>query len=268
MTILVLGATGKTGRRVVPRLRERGADVRAASRSGETRFDWTDRSSWADAVRGAEAVYLIAPEDPAPIEPFVSQAVAAGVRRFVTLSGRATEKWAGRFGAGMAEAERVVQASGAGWTILRSNNFDQNFDEDLWREPLLAGRLALPAGDLREPFVDVEDLAEVAATVLTSTGHDGRIYDLSGPESITFADAVETIAKVSGRPMEYVAVTPAAYRDELLAAGWPEEAVHELNALFEIMREGHVTMPTDDIERLLGRPATSFASYAERVWAG
>jgi uncharacterized protein YbjT (DUF2867 family) len=267
MTILVLGATGKTGRRVVPRLRERGAEVRAASRSGETRFDWTDRSSWADAVRDADAVYLIAPEDPSPIEPFVRQAVAAGVRRFVALSGRGMDKADGRFGAGMAEAERAVQASGAGWTILRANNFDQNFDEDLWREPLLSDRLALPAGDLREPFVDVEDVAEVAATVLTSTGHEGRVYELSGPESITFADAVETIAKVSGRSIEYVALTPAEYRDELLAAGWPEEAAHELNAMFEIMHEGHLTTPTHDVETLLGRPPTTFPAYAERAWA-
>jgi uncharacterized protein YbjT (DUF2867 family) len=108
----------------------------------------------------------------------------------------------------------------------------------------------------------------VAAMVLTSTGHDGQAYELSGPESITFAEAVETIAKVSGRSMEYVALAPAEYRDELLAAGWPEEAADELNALFEIMREGHLAAPTDDIEQLLGRPATPFASYAERVWAG
>ncbi|WP_460663052.1 NmrA family NAD(P)-binding protein [Kribbella swartbergensis] len=266
MTILVLGATGKTGRRVVPRLRERGADVRAASRSGETRFDWTDRTSWADAVRGVETVYLVAPEDPSPIGPFVAQAVDAGVRRFVALSGRGMDKVAGRFGAGMAEAERAVQASGVGWTILRGNNFDQNFSEDLWHAPLLAGRLALPAGDLREPFVDLEDLADAAVAVLTGRDHDGRIYELSGPDSITFGDAVETIAKVSGRRMQYVAVTPAEYHDELVAEGWPEEAAVELNALFAIMHEGHLAEPTKDIEELTGRPATSFESYALRVW--
>ncbi|WP_433157820.1 NAD(P)H-binding protein [Kribbella sp. CA-247076] len=267
MTILVLGATGKTGRRVVARLRDRGVNVRAASRSSETRFDWADRSTWADAVRGIEVVYLIAPEDPAPIEPFVTQAVEAGVRRFVALSGRGMDQAVGRFGAGMAEAERAVRVSGVGSTILGSNNFAQNFDEDLWYEPLLAGRLALPAGDLREPFVDVEDVADVAATVLMSTGHDGRAYELSGPEAITFAEAVDTIAKVSGRPMTYVSLTPEEYRDELLAAGLPDEVATELNGLFEIMREGHLATPTDDIARLLGRPATSFTSYAERVWA-
>ncbi|MFI6676889.1 NAD(P)H-binding protein [Kribbella sp. NPDC050470] len=267
MTILVLGATGKTGRRVVARLREQGAEVRAASRSSETRFDWADQSTWAAAVREIDAVYLIAPEDPKLIEPFVRQAVDAGVRRFVAHSGRGMDKAAGRFGAGMAEAERAVQASGVAWTILRSNNFDQNFDEDLWHEPLLAGRLALPAGDVREPFVDVDDVAEVAATILTSPGHDARIYELSGPESLTFGEAVDVIAKVSGRSIEYVALTPAQYRAELLDIDWPEEAATELNAMFEIMHEGHLTTPTGDIQRLLGRPPATFAAYADRVWA-
>ncbi|WP_405059022.1 NAD(P)H-binding protein [Kribbella sp. NBC_01505] len=268
MTILVLGATGKTGRRVVARLRSEGIAVRAASRSGETRFDWTDRGTWANAVQDVEAVYLVAPDDPEPIEAFVQQAVAAGVRRFVALSGRGMDAAVGRFGAGMAEGERVVRASGAEWTILGANNFAQNFDEDLWHEPVLAGRLALPAGELREPFVDIEDVAEVAVKVLTSPGHHGRTYELSGPEALTFAEAVAVIGKVSGRSIEYVAQTPAEYRADLLALGWPAEVADELNALFEIMLEGHLATPADDIERLLGRPAGSFTAYAERVWAG
>lgn len=266
MTILVLGATGKTGRRVVTRLRDRGFDVRAASRSSASRFDWTDPASWADAVRDVETVYLVAPEDPSPIKPFIAQAVEAGVRRFVALSGRGMDKADGRFGAGMAEAERAVQAAGVGWTILRANNFAQNFDEDVWREPLLAGRLALPAGELREPFVDLEDLAEAAVEVLTGSGHDGRIYELSGPESITFGDAVRIIAEVSGREISYDAVTPAEYAAELVADGWPAEAAAAMNALFEIMHEGHAAEPAKDVEELTGRPPASFESYARRVW--
>ncbi|TDD58045.1 NAD-dependent epimerase/dehydratase family protein [Kribbella antibiotica] len=268
MTILVLGATGKTGRRVVARLRAEGVEVRAASRSGETRFDWTDRGTWADAVRDVEAVYLVASDDPEPTAAFVNEAVVAGVRRFVVLSGRGMDNVDGRFGAGMAEAERAVRASGAEWTILRANNFSQNFDEDLWHEPVLAGRLGLPAGELREPFVDLEDVAEIAVKVLTSAGHHGEIYNLSGPEALTFAEAVEVIAKVSGRTVSYDALTPAEYRAELLALGWPAEVADQLNGLFEIMLEGHLATPADDIERLLGRPAGSFTAYVERVWAG
>jgi uncharacterized protein YbjT (DUF2867 family) len=265
MTILVLGATGKTGRHVLRRLREQGEKVRAGSRTAETRFDWDDSGSWANAVRDIESVYLIAPDDPAPIEAFVEQAVAFGVRRFVVLSGRGIEKVDGSFG-GMVEAERAVRASAAEWTILRANNFDQNFDEDLWRAPLLAGRLALPAAEVGEPFLDVEDVGEVAAAVLTRPGHEGRIYDLSGPDSLTFAQATEAISTASGRPIAYVELTPAEYRAELQAEGWPAEAVDSVNAMFDLMRQGHLAEPADGVREVLGREAGSFADYVARAW--
>jgi uncharacterized protein YbjT (DUF2867 family) len=278
MTILVLGATGKTGRRIVPRLRAAGVDVRAASRSGETRFDWDDRSTWAEAVRGVSAVYLVAPEQPAVIEPFVADAVAAGAGRFVVLSGRGIDKAAesmepqpdgspGVFGPGMVEAERAVAASGAEWTVLRANNFDQNFSEDLWAPPIAAGRLALPMGAVGEPFVDVEDVAEVAAAVLTQDGHSGRIYDVSGPESLTFAEATEMIGALT-KPIEYVELTPEQYVEELQAEGYPDEGVQTLDAMFTIMRAGHLSEPADGVEQVLGRRPGSFAAYAERVFGG
>ena len=251
---------------MVRQLRDRGIDVRAASRSSDTRFDWEDEGSWASAVQGVDAVYLVAPEDPAPIEPFVKQAVAAGVERFVVLSGRGLDQTGGRFGQGMAEAERVVAASGVGWTILRSNNFSQNFTEDLWHEPMLAGRLALPIGAVGEPFIDVRDVAEVAALVLTGDGHFGQVYDLSGPESLTFAEAVRMISEVAGRPIEYVELTPPEYVEESIAAGYPEEVAEALGVMFELMRAGFLTTPTDTVEKLLGRPATTFSEYVVQAW--
>lgn len=266
MTILVLAATGKTGRRVLRRLQEQGEKVRGASRTAGTRFDWTDPGSWADAVRDVETVYLVAPNDLAPIEPFVTQAVAAGVRKFVVLSGRGLDLTGGRFGDTMAEAERAVRASGADWTILRANNFAQNFDEDLWHEPVLAGRLALPMGDVPEPFIDLEDLADAAVAVLTGPGHDGKIYDLSGPEALTFAAAVQAISAASGRPISYVELSLAEYRAALVAEGWPGEAADELTGLFDFMQEGHLAAPADGVRQLLGREATPFADYVARVW--
>ena len=269
MTILVLGATGKTGRRVVGRLRDRGVELRAASRSSETRFDWGDPGSWASAVRDVAAVYLIAPEEPKVIGGFVDQAVAAGVGMFVVLWGRGGAEGFGEvFGHGMAEAERAVQASGVAWSIIGANNFAQNFDEDLWYEPLRSGRLGLPAGGVREPFVDVEDVAEVAATLLTSDGYDGRRYDLSGPEALTFGDAVARIAAASGRTMSYADVSPAEYGAELRAQGYPEEVVKELNAMFDLLRAGVLAEPADGVRQVLGRDATPFAEYVDRVWRG
>jgi uncharacterized protein YbjT (DUF2867 family) len=264
MTTVVLGGTGKTGRRLVGALR--GTPVRAVSRSTDVRFDWSAPETWAAALSGATAVYVVAPADPGLAEPFVKQATAAGTRRFVVLSGRGIEQVPDAFH-GMAAAERAVRESDAEWTILRANNFNQNFDEDLWHAPLLAGRLALPMGATPEPFVDVRDIAEVAAAVLTSDGHHGRVYDLSGPRALTFAEAVTTIAAASGRELRYEEVTPAGYRAALLAEGFPEEAADELNAMFAAMRAGHLAQPADGVRQVLGRDPIDFTDYAARAAA-
>ncbi|MGC0421034.1 NAD(P)H-binding protein [Embleya sp. AB8] len=265
--ILLLAATGKTGRRLVARLRAEGRTVRAASRSGDTRFDWTEPASWPAATKGAKAVYLVAPEDPAPVADFVAQATAAGVARFVVLSGRGMDHVSAEFGAGMIAAERAVRESGAQWSIIRANNFDQNFTEDLWREPLRSGRLALPIGATPEPFVDVEDVAEVAAALLTRDGHTGRVVDVSGPEALTFGAAVETIARASGRSIRYVELTSEEYEAELVAEGWRPADAAGIGAMFTTMRAGHLAAPADGVRRVLGREATDFTTFAIRAAA-
>lgn len=242
----------------------RGTPVRAVSRSTEVRFDWSDQGTWAGALAGATAVYLVAPVDPGLASVFVKQATS--VRRFVVLSGRGIDKVGDAF-RGMAAAEEAVRASDAEWTILRANNFNQNFDEDLWHAPLSAGRLALPMGAVPEPFVDVQDVADVAAAVLTSGGHHGRVYDLSGPRGLTFAEAVATIAAAAGREMRYEEVTPAEYRAALLAEGVPGEAADELNVMFAAMRAGHLAEPADGVRQVLGRDPIDFADYAARAAA-
>ncbi|MBH5335576.1 NAD(P)H-binding protein [Streptomyces pactum] len=265
--VLVLAATGKTGRRVVPRLRLAGAAVRAASRSSAVRFDWADPATWGPAVSGASAVYLVAPDDPAPVADFVAEAAAAGVERFVVLSGRGLEHCGPGFGQGMAAAERAVRESGRQWAIVRANNFFQNFDEDLWREPLRNGRLALPIGEVTEAFVDADDVADVAVTLLTTPDESllGRVYEVSGPQGITFGKAVATMARAAGRSIAYTELTPEEYRAELRAAGYPEEAVTALDTLFALHREGHTAEPTDGVRQVLGREPVPFASYVARA---
>lgn len=265
--ILVLGGTGKTGRRLVRALRAAGERVRAASRSGEVHFDWTRPTTWQPAVAGTSAVYLIAPADPEAAHAFVSQAVKSGVGRFVALSGRGIDKIGGDFSPGMVAAEQAVRDSGVEWTIIRPNNFHQNFDEDLWRQPLVDGRLALPTGATPEPFIDAQDVADVAATLLTQEGHHGQVYALSGRRALTFAEAVAVIAKAAGRAIQYVEVTPEEYRTELLAEGYPAADVATLDALFAGMRAGHLAEPTDVVRRLLGRDPIDFATYATRAAA-
>jgi uncharacterized protein YbjT (DUF2867 family) len=152
---LVLGANGKTGRRVLERLRARGVSVRAGSRSAATPFDWEAPATWEPALRGMKAAYisyfpdLAAPGAPDAVAAFAELAVHSGVRRLVLLSGRGEHE--------AQEAERAVQRAGGDWTIVRASWFSQNFSEGYLREPVLEGEVALPAGDVPEPFVDVDD---------------------------------------------------------------------------------------------------------------
>ncbi|QEU92500.1 NAD(P)H-binding protein [Streptomyces kanamyceticus] len=267
--ILVLGATGKTGRHVVARLRAAGHAVRAASRTSGTRFDWTDRATWAPALAGVRALYLVVPTEAEPIADFIAQAKAAGVRRFVVLSGRGVELYGHSFEPGMAEAEQAVRDADVDWTVIRPNNFAQNFDEDLFHGPLLAGRLALPTGDVPEPFIDVTDIAEVAAALLTEEGHTHRVYELTGPRALSFGDAVAEIAAASGRPMRFEHVTEEQYVAELVADGVPDEAARSLAHVFVFLSEGHNATPTSGVRDVLGREPRDFSEYVqERAKAG
>jgi uncharacterized protein YbjT (DUF2867 family) len=265
--ILVLGATGKTGRHVVRTLEAAGANVRAASRSSAHRFDWHDESTWKPVLHGVTAAYVIAPEDPALAAPFVELAKASGVQRLALLSGRALDEIPAESFQGMHATEAAVRASDLSWTILRANNFTQNFSEEVWHPEIQAGRLSLPVDDTPEPFVDVQDIASVAALVLTADGHSNQTYNLTGPEGITFAVALEKISAATGRPIELVRLTPDEYRETLLSQGLPEEVAAELNGMFEAMRNGLLATPTDDINRLLGRTATSFDTYVAETWS-
>ncbi|MCE7006009.1 NAD(P)H-binding protein [Kibdelosporangium philippinense] len=267
MTILVLGATGKTGSRLVRTLVAGGSQVRAASRSGSVPFDWSLPSTWEPALAGVRAVYLLAPQDPAAASVFVKQAVQAGVTRFVALSGRAIDQFPGYF-LGMTAAEEAARDSGAEWTIIRPNNFNQNFSaSDIWASALRAGSLGLPMDATPEPFIDAQDIADVAAVLLTSDGHHGQVYDLSGPRGITFADAVAKIGAATGRSMEFVEVTAAEYRASLLAEGASEEVAAELNALYDGMKAGLYTVPADGVQRVLGREPIDFDTYVARAAA-
>lgn len=259
--ILVIGPTGKTGRRVVPALAAAGAVVRAASRSSALRFDWSDESTWKPALDGVSGAYVIAPADPAAAAPFVELAEALGVRRVVLLSGRGLDQTPDDVFPGMHAAEAAVRNSGLQWTILRANNFNQNFSEEIWQPEIRAGRLALPVDDTPEPFVDVQDIADVAARALTTSGHEGRIYDLTGPAALSFATAVEKISAAAQRPIEFVRVTPEEYRDALISHGVTAHEADELNAMYAGMRNGLFATPADDVSRVLGRDPIDFDTY-------
>jgi uncharacterized protein YbjT (DUF2867 family) len=266
---LVLGATGKTGRRVLARLRLHSTPVRPASRSSPTRFDWSDPDGWDAALQDATAVYVVAPRVPGPVHEFVARAEAAGVQRLVLLSGRGADTWGdSTFGLDMRSAEDAVRGSALEWTVLRASNFDQNFDEDVFHAPLVTGELALPAGAVPEPFIDIEDVADAAAVVLTEPGrHAGRIYELTGPRALTFAEAVELISRASGLPITYKQISPAEYTATLVEEGVDEDDAHHVAEMFVLMERGLLAATTDDLATVLGRAPRTFEDYVVRTAA-
>ena len=262
---LVLGGTGKTGRRVVERLEARGLPVRVGSRSGEPAFDWEQPSSWAPALEGVGAAYvtyypdLAVPGAAEAVGSLAELAVANGVRRLVLLSGRGEE--------GAVLGEEAVQQSGADWTIVRSTWFCQNFSESYFLDGLLAGELALPAGDMREPFVDADDIADVAVAALTDERHVGELYELTGPRLLTCADAVGEIAKAAGREIHYVPVALDEFTAALTGQGVPDDVVGLLSYLFGEVLDGRNAHLADGVQRALGREPRDFADYARAAAA-
>lgn len=256
--VLVLGATGTTGRRLAARLRAAGVPVRAASRKGEVRFDWSDPGTWDAAVAGASRMYLMAPHE-TPVDPaFVRRAVQQGIGHIVLLSSRAIEPMGDQR---LMAAERTVRESGAEWTVLRPDWFNQNFDEGVFREAVLAGEVAVPVGEARQGFVDADDIAAVAAAVLTGDGHAGRTYELTGPRALSFAEAVEIISRASGRKVRFRGEAED-YLATMGALGLPrEQTLKEVEAFTSLRKLGD-GKPTDDVRRLTGQTPKSFESYA------
>jgi uncharacterized protein YbjT (DUF2867 family) len=266
-TILVTGATGKVGRRLVEILRAGGHDVRAVSRSTEIPLDWTDPSTWDAALDGVTAAYIIAPDHPFPADEFVAAAVKAGVRRLVSQSGRRVQDLAALAGVGpeaigMYAAQVAVQASGVEWTVLQPNNFNENFSEGDYYPAVLSGEVALPLKDTTEPLIAVADIAAVAAAVLTEDGHHGQVYELTGPESLSMDDAMAAITAASGRPVAFRAETAEEHDEALKAAGLPEDLVMFLNLMYRFMRDGNMAPISDDVKRVLGRDPITFADWA------
>jgi uncharacterized protein YbjT (DUF2867 family) len=258
--VLVLGASGKTGRRVVERLRARDVPVRLGSRSARPPFDWTAPDTWRPALEGVSAAYvsyfpdLAAPGAPEAVQALAGVALEAGVERLVLLSGRGEEE--------AQRSEKALMRSGAAWTVVRSSWFNQNFSEAHFREPLLAGALALPVGDVGEPFVDADDIADVAVAALTEEGHVGEVYEVTGPRLLTFAEAVAEIARATGRELAYAPIGIDDFAAGLAAAGVPHDEAALLRYLFTEVLDGRNANVTDGVQRALGRPARDFSAFA------
>ena len=274
-TTLVLGGTGKTGRRVVQRLQAAGRPVRVGTPSATPPFDWDDQSTWAPALEGVGSVYVTyypdvaIPGAAAAVGAFAELAVATGVRRLVLLSGRGEE--------GALRSEQALQQSGADWTIVRSAFMAQNFDESFFLEPVRAGEVAFLADPgLAEPFIDADDIADVAVAALTGDGHVGQLYEVTGPRLLGWAQAVAEIAAAAGRPIRYVPVSLEEYAALLVENQVPADDVKMLTGVFSEIAgvlDGRNAYLSDGVQRALGRPPRDFADFARDaaatgVWSG
>jgi uncharacterized protein YbjT (DUF2867 family) len=257
--ILVIGATGKTGSRVAAKLEARGLPVRRGSRNSATPFDWEAPETWAPALTGARAAYvtyfpdLAFPGAVEKLESLVETAKDAGVEHLVLLSGRGEHH--ARLG------EDVVRNSGVDFTIVRAAWFAQNFSEGYLRDPILAGVLPMPGGDIREPIIDIEDITDVAVAALTEDGHRGKLYEVTGPRLMTFAEMAGVLSEETGRTITHIPISFEDFHANVAAAGGDFVA----NVFTTIAREtldGRNAHTADGVMQALGRPPRDFADFA------
>ena len=260
--VLIIGANGKTGRRVNALLERRGVATRGASRTTAPSFDWTRPEGWAAALEGVSRAYVTYQPDlavagaDAAIAELSDIARRQGLERVVLLSGRGEP--------GAQRAEKALQTSGVPWTIVRASWFNQNFSEGYMLDGVLAGEIALPAGAIPEPFVDADDIAEVAAAALVDARHANRLYEVTGPRALTFAQAVDEIAAGLGRPLRYTQITPEDFVISLRAYV-PEDIVQLMNELFTVVLDGRNMQVKDGVAEALGRPARDFSEYVRET---
>lgn len=269
-TILVTGATGKTGRRLVPLLRTKGLTTRAASRSphqGQIAFDWHNADTHQPALAGADSLYLVPPdfiEDLAPIvAPFLAAAVHRGVRHVVLISSMGAAFSAEPPASGRLRLEAAVRESGLAWTILRPSGFMQNFSEGFLLPAVRHGAIPNPAGDGKVAMVDAGDIAAVAAAVLANGGaHAGQTYDVTGPALLDFTEAAAIIARAAGRPVASRPMSPPEFRTMLESAGVPPDYAAMLLRDQEAIRDGEAAVVTDSVARIGGSYHIDFSTYA------
>ncbi|MGR3513030.1 MAG: NmrA family NAD(P)-binding protein [Paracoccaceae bacterium] len=262
--ILVIGATGKTGSRVASKLEAKGVAVRRGARKSETPFDWEVPSTWAPVLTGVSKAYVTYFPDLAfhgaveKLEAFTKVALDTGLEHIVLLSGR------GEHFATM--GEEIVRNSGLPFTIVRAAWFAQNFSEGYLRDPILGGVLPMPGGDIQEPIIDIDDIADVVVAALTEERHIGERYEVTGPRLMTFAEMAEVLSTTLGRHIQHIPISFEDFHANVAASGGDFVA----EVFTQIAREtldGRNAHTADGVERALGRKPRDFAEFAQTAMA-
>ncbi|SFO18680.1 Uncharacterized conserved protein YbjT, contains NAD(P)-binding and DUF2867 domains [Geodermatophilus obscurus] len=275
-TYLVLGGTGKTGRRLARQLSSAGHSVRAGARTPGSgapgvepvRFDWDDDATWGPALTGADGAYLVPPalrtDHPPLLGRLAAQAADAGLGRLVLLSARGVDQGPAN---PLIEVERAVTAAAGdrlAVTVVRPSWFAQNATESFFRPGIEQGALVAPTGDGAVPWIDAEDIAAVAAAALTGDGHAGRVYELSGPRALTLTETAAVLAPYAGRAVRHVDLPVEQWVEDAAGNGLPREYAQLLGGLFEVIRAGHEAALSDGVQQALGRAPTSYEEWAAR----
>ncbi|MEQ8217872.1 MAG: NAD(P)H-binding protein [Arenibacter sp.] len=264
--ILVIGGTGKTGRKVVNRLSAAGHKVRVGSRSASPAFDWEQPETWSQSLKGMDKVYITFQPDLAvpgaleAIEELIRKAKQSEVKKVVLLSGKGERE---------AElCEQVVIHSGLDYTIVRASWFNQNFSESFFLEPILEGFVALPQAEVKVPYVDTDDIADVAVAALLNEEHNGQIYQLTGPRQLTFREVIREISDATGRDIAFTPIALPAYTQVMKQQGVPADFVWLIEYLFsEVLGNPNNAEITHDIEKVLGRKPKDFSDYVKETVA-
>lgn len=262
--ILVIGGTGKTGRRVVEQLKKKGIEPKIGSRNASPSFDWDDKDTWVNTLNGIEKMYvtyypdLAVPGAKEKIESLTYLAKELGIKKMVLLSGKGEIE---------AEAcENIVINSGMDYSIVRASWFNQNWSESFFLDPIISGEVALPMSDVLIPFVDANDIAEVAAKVLLDDAYNGEIIEVTGPDLITFKDVVNFISRTSKRDLNFHDITLEQYIDGMKKMETPNDVVWLIEYLFShVLTNPKNQLVVNDVERVLGRKAKSFLEYAQET---
>ncbi|GAA5219691.1 NmrA family NAD(P)-binding protein [Membranihabitans marinus] len=262
--ILVIGGTGKTGSRVIKQLQNQGIEPRIGSRNASPSFDWNHKDTWVKSLQNIDRIYLsyypdlAVPGAKEAIESLTYLAKELGVKKIVLLSGKGEIE---------AEAcEKIIADSGVDYTIVRASWFNQNWSESFFLDPILSGEVALPMSDVLIPFVDAEDIAEVAATVLLDDSYNSKIIEVTGPELITFKDIVRTISKTSNRNLNFYDITLEQYVAGMREMQLPKDMIWLIEYLFShVLTNPQNQKISHDIEKVLGRKAKTFLEYAEET---
>jgi len=262
--ILVIGGTGKTGRRVVNNLTQQGHNVRIGTRSQSPAFDWENPSTFSQTLKGMDRAYIVyypdlaVPGSKEAITALTEAALKEGLEKVVLLSGKGETE---------AEAcEEIVANSGLNYTLVRASWFNQNFSEGAFLEFVLNGTVALPMPEAEIPFVDADDIADVVSKVLVDDSYNGQTITVTGPEKLRFRELVEKMAQGIGRDIRYIPITIEEFKEGMKTAGLPDFYVWLFGYLFqEVLGNPENQEISHDVEKVLGRIATSFDEYVAKT---